>query len=69
MSTRCHDVCMRSPIMELSRVVVLASRPVEGSTVNELIENPTLLLKKYSWMARAISYRVVAWTRRPPMAE
>jgi hypothetical protein len=42
------------PIMELLRVVVLGSRPVEGDTVNELIENQTLLLKKYTWMARAI---------------
>jgi hypothetical protein len=31
--------------MELSRVVVLGSRP---------IENQTLLLKEYTWMARAI---------------
>jgi hypothetical protein len=41
-------------IMELLRVVVLGSRPVEGDTVNELIENQTLLLKEYSWMARAV---------------
>jgi hypothetical protein len=40
--------------MELLRVVVLGSRPVEGDTVNELIENQTLLLKKYTWMARAV---------------
>jgi hypothetical protein len=40
--------------MELSRVVVLASGPVEESTVNELIENPTLLLRKYTQMARAV---------------
>jgi hypothetical protein len=38
----------------LSRVVVLASRPVEGNTVNELIDNQTLLLKKYTWMAKAV---------------
>jgi hypothetical protein len=42
------------PIMELSRVVVLGSRPVEGDTVNELIESRTLLLKKYTWMAKAV---------------
>jgi hypothetical protein len=41
------------PIMELLRVVVLDSRPVEGDTINELIENQTLLLKEYTWMARA----------------
>jgi hypothetical protein len=40
--------------MELSRVVVLGSRPVEGDTVNELIESRTLLLKKYTWMAKAV---------------
>jgi hypothetical protein len=42
------------PIMELSRVVVLGSRLVKGDTVNELIENQTLLLEGYTWMARAV---------------
>jgi hypothetical protein len=36
------------------RVVVLASRLVEGDTVNQLIDNHTLLLKEYTWMARAV---------------
>jgi hypothetical protein len=36
------------------RVVVLTSRPVEGDTVNELIDNQTLFLKEYTWMARAV---------------
>jgi hypothetical protein len=36
------------PIVELSRVVVLASGPVEGDTVNQLIGNQTLLLKEYT---------------------
>jgi hypothetical protein len=55
MSTRCRNVCMRSAhVVELSRVVVLDSRPVEGDTVNELIDNKTLLLKEYTWMARAV---------------
>jgi hypothetical protein len=40
--------------MELSRVVVLDSRPVEGNLVNELIESRTLLLTEYTWMARAV---------------
>jgi hypothetical protein len=40
--------------VELSRVVVLGSRPVEGDTVNELINNETLLLKRYTWMASAV---------------
>jgi hypothetical protein len=40
--------------MELSRVVVLESRPVEGDTVSQLIDNQTLLLKEYTWMARAV---------------
>jgi hypothetical protein len=40
--------------MGFSRVVVLDSRPVEGDTVNELIGNQTLLLKEYTWMARAV---------------
>jgi hypothetical protein len=35
--------------MELSRVVVLDSRPV-----NKLINNRTLLLQEYTWMARAV---------------
>jgi hypothetical protein len=42
------------PIMELSRVVVLESRPVEGDTVSQLIDNQTLLLKEYTWMARVV---------------
>jgi hypothetical protein len=40
--------------VELSRVVVLGSRPVEGNIVNELIDNQTLLLKEYTWMAMAV---------------
>jgi hypothetical protein len=32
--------------VELSRVVVLASRLVEGNTVSQLIDNQTLLLKE-----------------------
>jgi hypothetical protein len=48
-------VCMCGvPILELLRVVVLGSRPVEGDIVNEFIENQTLLLKGYTWMARAV---------------
>jgi hypothetical protein len=42
------------PSVELSRVVVLGSRPFEGDTVNELIKSRTLLLKEYTWMARAV---------------
>jgi hypothetical protein len=48
--------------MELSRVVVLAGKPVKGDTINQLIENPTLLLKGYTWIARAIVTRVIART-------
>jgi hypothetical protein len=36
------------------RVVVLGGRLVERDTINELIDNQTLLLKKYTWMARGI---------------
>jgi hypothetical protein len=36
------------------RVVVLSGRLVERDTINELIDNQTLLLKKYTWMARAV---------------
>jgi hypothetical protein len=42
------------PILELSRVVVLGSRPIQGDIVNELIKSRTLLLKEYAWMARAV---------------
>jgi hypothetical protein len=34
--------------MEMLQVVVLDSRPVEGNAVNELTDNQTLLLKKYT---------------------
>jgi hypothetical protein len=42
------------PFVELSRVVVLGSRTVEGDIVNELIKSRALLLKEYTWMARAV---------------
>jgi hypothetical protein len=42
------------PILELSRVVVLDSRPIEGDTVSQLINNQTLLLQEHTWMARAV---------------
>jgi hypothetical protein len=68
MSTRCRDVYMRSAhLWSCERVVVLGSRPVEGDTVNELIENQTLLLKGYIWMSRAV-YKCSCQARRPPMA-
>jgi hypothetical protein len=55
MSTRCRDVYVRSAhLWSCERVVVLDSRPVEGDTINELIKNQTLLLREYTWMARAI---------------
>jgi hypothetical protein len=55
MSTRCRDICMWSAhLWSCGRVVVLVSRPVEGATVYELIDNQTLLLKEYTWMARAV---------------
>jgi hypothetical protein len=55
MSTRCRDAYARSAhLWSCKRVVVLGNRPVEGDTVNELIGNQTLLLKEYTWMARAI---------------
>jgi hypothetical protein len=41
--------------VELSLVVVLGSSPVEGrNTVKQLMNNQTLLLKKYTWVTRAI---------------
>jgi hypothetical protein len=42
------------PSVELSRVVVLGSRPIEGDTKNELIKSRTLLLKEYTWVAKAV---------------
>jgi hypothetical protein len=55
MSTFYHDVCMRSAhVWSCVRVVVLASRPVEGNTVSQLIDSQTLLLKEYTWMARVV---------------
>jgi hypothetical protein len=51
--------------MGLSRVVVLASRPVKENTVNQLIDNQTLLLKVHlDGQGRFTG--VVARTRRPP---
>jgi hypothetical protein len=36
------------------RVVLLGGTLIESDTVNELIDNQTLLLKEYTWMVRAI---------------
>jgi hypothetical protein len=36
------------------RVIVLGGRLIERDTVNELIDNQCLLLKKYTCMARAV---------------
>jgi hypothetical protein len=55
--------------VELSRVVVLASRPVEGKTVNQLIDNQTLLLREVHMDGQGRFTRVVARTRRPPTAK
>jgi hypothetical protein len=53
--------------VELSRVVVLGSSPVEGDTVNKLIDNQTLLLKNTpGWPGPFTSE--VARTRRLPTA-
>jgi hypothetical protein len=55
--------------MELSRVVVLASRPVEGDTVSWLIDNQTLLLKEVHLDGQGRFTSVVARTWRPPTAK
>jgi hypothetical protein len=53
--------------MELLRVVVLNSGHVEGDTLNELIENQTLLLKNTpGWPGPFTS--VVSRTQRLPTA-
>jgi hypothetical protein len=46
--------------MELSRVLVLASRPVEGSIVNKLTENPTFFTEEVLLDGQGRWYRVVA---------
>jgi hypothetical protein len=55
--------------MELSRVVILASRPVKGNTVSQLIDNQTLLLREIHLDGQGRFTRVVARTRRPPTAK
>jgi hypothetical protein len=55
--------------MELSRVVVLASGPIEENTVSQLIDDQTLLLKKVHLDGQGRCTRVVARTRRPPTAK
>jgi hypothetical protein len=47
-------VCGVTILWSCVRVVVLGGRLVERDIVNELIDNQTLLLKKYTWMARAV---------------
>jgi hypothetical protein len=55
--------------MELSRVVVLTSRPVEGNTIIQLIDNLTLLLIEVHLEGQGHFTRIVARTLRPPMAK
>jgi hypothetical protein len=55
--------------MELSRVVVLISRPVKGNTVSQLIDNQTLLLKEAYLDGQGHFTEVFARTRRPPTAK
>jgi hypothetical protein len=55
--------------VELSQVVVLASRPVEGDTVSYLIDYQTLLLKEVHLDGQGRFTSVVARTRRPPTAK
>jgi hypothetical protein len=47
-------VCGVPILWSCVRVVVLGGRLVERDTVNELIDNQTLLLTRYTWMARSI---------------
>jgi hypothetical protein len=47
-------VCRVPMLWSCVRVVVLSGRLVERDTINELIDNQTLLLKKYTWMARVV---------------
>jgi hypothetical protein len=47
-------VCRVPMLWSCVRVVVLGGRLVERDAVNELIDNQSLLLKKYTWMARAV---------------
>jgi hypothetical protein len=49
-----RDMYAECPCCGVVRVVVLGDRLVERDTVNELIDNQTLLLKMYTWMARAV---------------
>jgi hypothetical protein len=55
--------------MELSRVVLLASRSVKGKAVSQLIDDQTLLLKEIHLDGQGRFTRVVARTRRPPTAK
>jgi hypothetical protein len=53
----------------LSRVVVLASEPIKGNTVSQLIDNQNLLLKEVHLDGQGRFTGVVARTRRPPTAK
>jgi hypothetical protein len=47
-------VCGVPMLWSCVRIVVLSSKTIEGDTVNELIDNQTLLLKENTWMAKAV---------------
>jgi hypothetical protein len=66
MSTRSRDLKVRSPIVELSRVVVLGSSPVEEVNSKEVDERSNFITEEVHLDGQGRSYRVVARTRRPP---
>jgi hypothetical protein len=53
------------PIMELSRVVVLASRPVKGNTVSQLIEKSNFITERIHLDGQGRCYRC---SRQDPKA-
>jgi hypothetical protein len=54
--------------VELSRVVVLGSRPVEGDTINKLKRESNFITKKVHLEGQGRYTSEVARTQRPPTA-
>jgi hypothetical protein len=62
MLARCLNVIFTVQGLRYNTAAIIGQR-LEAAT------DQTLLLKKYTWMARAVVYRVVASTRGPFTAE
>jgi hypothetical protein len=69
MSTRSRDLRVRSPNVELMRVVVLGGSPLREVDSKEVDDRSNFITEGVHLDGQGCSYRVLAWTRRPLTAK